>query len=236
MNRRRILGLVASVVVTLVGTAVLVVYVRGAEERATEGEERVPVLVVDQPIAKGTAVEDLGDRVSVTDVPAKVRADGALASLTSLAGTVAAVDLVPGDQIVSSRFKLRAEVGRGDIPPGMLEVSVALDLVRSVAGTIRTGDTVGVTASFTGGDEATTHLILHKVLVTDVRTIDGAVVTSAATANSPATGVLVTLALDAASVEKVQFAADNGVLWLAREPFDADESGTQIQTRGSVNL
>ncbi len=37
-------------------------------------------------------------------MPTKVAASGAVADLASLAGKVAAIDLLPGEQVVSSRF------------------------------------------------------------------------------------------------------------------------------------
>jgi pilus assembly protein CpaB len=224
---------VAAVAMAAAGTALLVAYVKGAEDRATRGEELVDVLVVADRIARGTAAGDIGARVALEQVPVKVRAQGALTSLTPVAGMVAAVDLLPGEQVVSGRFATPQQVAGEDVPPGLLQVTISLDRVRAVGGTLRQGDTVGVVASFF--DEPTTHLILHKVLVTGVRDGVGAQVTTRAAATSPDT-LLVTLALDAPSVEKVVFAAEHGSLWLSKEPLEATEAGTKIQTKGSVNL
>lgn len=232
VKRQKLIGIIASVVLAGIGTALLVAFVRGAEDRALKGEKPVDVLVVSDTIPKGTKAEEISGMVRMEQVPAKVAARNALADIGSLAGKVAVVDLLPGEQVVPTRFAPPAEAA--GIPVGMLQVTVALDPVRALGGQIREGDSVGVTASF--DDPESTHLILHKVHVTDVRTNQGDPVTSKADGPSPASPVMVTLALDAPSVEKVVFAAEHGRLWLSWEPKEANEAGTKVQTRAGVNV
>ena len=232
IKRQKLIGVIASVVLAGLGTALLVAYVRGAEDRALKGEKSVGVLVVSDTIPKGTKAEEIAGKVRTEQVPVKVVAKDALADIGPLAGKVAMVDLLPGEQLVPTRFAPPAEAA--GIPAGMLQVTVALDPVRALGGQVREGDSVGVTASF--DDPESTHLILHKVRVTDVRTDAGAPVTSKADGPSPASAVMVTLALDAPSVEKVVFAAEHGRVWLSWEPKDANEGGTKVQTRAGVNL
>ncbi len=45
---------------------------------------------------------------------------------------------------------------------------------------------------------------------------------------------LVTLALDAPSVERVVFGAEHGFVWLSAEAAEAAEDGTKVVTRGNV--
>ncbi len=89
----------------------------------------------------------------------------------------------------------------------------------------------------------TTHLTLHKVLVTNVQleqlpdTVEqenGEIITS--TTLAPTGNLLVTFAVDAPSAERLIFGAEFGLVWLSAEPDDATEFGTRIQTRGSVYL
>src|SRR4051795_8942152 len=232
IKRQKLIGIVTSIVLAALGTGLLVAYVRSAEHRALKGDRAVDVLVVADTIPKGTKSEDIGAKVKLEQVPAKVLAKGALANIGTLAGKVAAVDLLPGEQLVPGRFSTAAEAT--GIPAGMLRVTIALDPVRALGGQLREGDSVGVTVSFE--DPESTHLILHKIQVTDVRTDAGAPVTSKADGPSPASPVFVTLALDAPSVEKVVFAAEHGRVWLALEPKDANEGGTKVQSRAGVNL
>ncbi|HVL05597.1 MAG TPA: Flp pilus assembly protein CpaB [Acidimicrobiales bacterium] len=232
IRRQKLIGIVASVLLAAVGTGLLVAYVRSAEDRALKGEKTVDVLVVSNTIPKGTKAEDITSSLRMEQVPVKIATREALTSTSPLAGKVAAVDLLPGEQLVSTRFTSPAEAQ--GIAAGLLQVTIALEPVRALGGQLRKGDSVGVTVSF--DEPETTHLILHKVRVTDVRTTDGATVTTPANGPAPAAGLLVTLAVDAPSMEKVVFGAEHGRLWLAWEPKEANESGTKVQTKAGVNL
>jgi pilus assembly protein CpaB len=251
--RRRVTGIVAALVLASLGTVLLVVYVQSARDEAVAGERMVDVLVVSDAIEKGTKAADIDGLVDTKQVPAKVRAEDAVSDLADLDDeSVAAVDLVPGEQLVASRFVSRSEAARGDIPEGLQEVTIPLEPARALGGRIAAGDTVGVFLSFDPFDigntgEKTpnvTHLELHKVTVTRVQLDDSGSTSGIGDSNdesedgqvtdAPAGTFLVTLAVDAPSAEKVVFAAEHGFVWLSAEPPDADESGTSIVTRGSV--
>jgi pilus assembly protein CpaB len=236
---RKPVALLAAVALALVGTLLLVTYVRAAEDRAVAGEALVPVLVLTEDVEAGTPSADLAGKFTTEKVPAKVKAEGAVASLADLSGTVAAVDLVEGEQLVGTRFAAIAESGRAPAPAGLLEVTVPLEPHRALGGQLAAGQKVAVVISLdelNGGPA--THLRLHKVTVTsvqnsqveDVATDDD----SESDTVAPAGNLLVTLAVDAASVEKVVFAAEYGHLWLAAEPDAANEAGTGIQSKESV--
>jgi pilus assembly protein CpaB len=250
-------GIVAALVLASLGTVMLVVYVQSARNEAVAGEQMVDVLVVSDPIDKGTAAKDIDDSVDVKQVPAKVRADGAVADLADLDDeSVAAVDLVPGEQVVATRFLSPQEAARGDLPEGLQEVTVPLEPARALGGRIAAGDTVGVFLSFdpfdignTGEKTAnSTHLELHKVTVTRVQFDDtGSTGLGSSddnngdqgddgegTGDAPAGTFLVTLAVDSPSAEKVVFAAEHGFVWLSNEPTDADEGGASVVTRGNI--
>ena len=233
-GRRKLIGIIASIVLAAVGTAVLVAYVRSAEDRALDGEQALGVLVVTETIPKGTKAEDLTAQVKTEQVPSKVVAEGAVADLRALNGLVAGADLLPGEQLVQSRFSAAAASGVAVAAPGSLKVTVAMDALRAIGGQVRAGDSVGVLASFV--EPETTRLILQKVAVTDVRSEAGVAVTGKADGTAVTGRLWVTLAVDAPSVERVVFAAEYGTLWLAWEPKEANEAGTKMQTRPGVNL
>lgn len=266
MNRRAT-GAVAAIVSAVIGTIALVGFVRGAEDRALAGERLVEVLVVKERVAAGTPAGRLDDSVSKERVPAKVRAEDAVGTLKELSGKVTSVELLPGEQITSARFaapdvyeRRRAQV---NVPEDLLEVTVALDPERALGGVLTPGSRVGVLASFDpfeisstepvqleglsipqegGKSPSSTHLILHKVLVTNVQTDTEFVPTVGgeddenqdATAPAPQGRLLVTLALEAPSIERVVFTAEHGSLWLALEPDGASDAPTVVQTRGTI--
>src|ERR1700712_4929407 len=102
--RRRFLAAVVALLLLVVGTAILVAYVKGADARALAGTRTVSVLVVDAPIASGTRGEDVAGKVHAEAVPENVALPGRVSDLTALAGRVATVDLQPGEQLLASRF------------------------------------------------------------------------------------------------------------------------------------
>ncbi len=150
MNRKW-LGVLASIAFVALGTFVLVRYVQGAEERALEGEETVEVLVVNTAVPRGAAADNLQGKVDTVLVPTKVQAPGSVTELSALAGTFAAVDLVPGEQLLASRFVSAEELIALDdfaVPDGLLELTLSLSPDRALGGELRPGDEVAVIASF----------------------------------------------------------------------------------------
>ena len=245
--RHRSLAMVGAIVLALIGTFTIVSYVQGADDRALAGESVVKVLVVQEQVPPGTPAVDLGDRVALEPVAEKVKADGAITNVKQLGSQVASATLVPGEQIVEARFvaasAYRASGTAVTVPDGLLQTTVALDPQRAVGGVLSPGAKVAVVASFTGPEQSS--IILHKVLVTNVQLAedqdDGSTNTDNADSSNQAkpgeapTGqLLVTLALDAAAVERVVFAAEHGTLWLSLDPASASEEGTRIQDRGAI--
>ncbi len=248
--KRKAGGLVAALVLALFGTFALVNYVETAKRKAVAGEQLGDVLVVTKPIARGTSGTELEGRVKVTQVPTKTRADGAVTTLASLNGMVTGVDLVPGEQLLASRFVTPEAAALGaEVPKDKLLVTVALQPERALGGRVKAGDRVAVLSSFdpfeTGPGQPqtpnSTQIILHKVLVTGVSTVGGSSQpkqqdAQKINAGGPAANseVFVTLALDAGAVERVVFTAEHGFLWLSVDPSAAPEDGSKIVTRGNV--
>jgi pilus assembly protein CpaB len=275
---RRALGVAGAVIVALLGTMLLVGYVRSAEQRALAGEELVEVLVISDDVPRGTPAASMTNDVTLELVPLKVRAEGGVTDLGVLADLVASTDLLPGEQVVISRFvtaESLATTSRIEAPDDMLEVTVALAPDRALGGGLLPGDLVAVVASFdpfdlnaieptelevgeivdpgeifvgsSGGDEGglglktpvSTHLILHKVLVTNVQ-FEQLPRTSAddlpedAPPLGPTGNLLITLAAPPEAIERIVFTAEHGFMWLAAESETAAEPTTPVQTRATV--
>ena len=232
---RRLLAALAALLLALVGTVVLVAYVRGADARALEGVETVEVLVVDRPVPAGTPADQLADLVRTELLPAKAAAEGRVQDLAELAGRVADVDLQQGEQLLAARFSDPEDLaapGTVAPPEGASEVSILLEPQRAVGGRLAAGDSVGVHVSL----ESRTHVLLHRVLVTQVQGApapaeaeDGTQTASSGGA-APSASLLVTLGLRPEQAEAVVFAMENGTGWLSLEPADVDPSGTEVLT------
>jgi pilus assembly protein CpaB len=244
--KRRIIGIVGAIALASIGTIALVAYVQSARDEAVAAEAMVSVYLVDSAIAEGTPGEEIKASIEESELPARMVAEGSVQDLADLDGLVTNTQLLPGEQLVRGRFVTPSVARQGDVPPGLLQVTVELEPQRALGGQIRAGDRVAVLLSF--GDRPVdptdmTHLELHKVLVTKVQiaenatgvpTLVGADDDEDEVATAPTESLLVTLALDASSVEQVVFAGEFGMVWLANEPPDAPEDGTRIV--GSTNM
>lgn len=263
MNRR-IIGVVAAVVLAAIGTVFLVNYVRGAEERALEGQETVEVLVVNEDVERGTPADDLGDRVSTERIPAKVRAQGSVVDLDDLEGQVASVDLVGGEQLVTGRFTTPAQLEAEsdvEVPEGLQEVTISIAPHRALGGQISPGDLIGFVASFNFEDERdeeqiaeeeqeqlrqelseTTKMILHKLLITNVQveqlpqTVDDdeADGDRSGPELAPTGNLLITLAVDVPQAERIVFSAEYGTVWLTAQDEDSSEDDSVLRTPRNI--
>ncbi len=244
--RRRILAAFAAILLLVVGTFMLLSYVSGADERALAGVQTVEVLVVDETIPAGTAGDQLTGLVRTELVPAKVALDGRVTDLSDLAGRVASVDLLAGEQLLAGRFVRPDDLqvaGTVAVPTGLQEVSVLLEPQRVVGGRLAAGDTVGVYLSQVLPDgTAQTSAVLHQVLVTQVQ---GAPIaadpdaeadpeTASATSGAPVASLMVTLAVTARDAETVVFGAEHGSLWLSLETEGDSTGGTRVIDPGTI--
>jgi pilus assembly protein CpaB len=245
--RRRFLAAVAALVLLVAGTAVLLAYVRGADARALAGTRSVNVLVVDQLIPSGSTAADVKAKVHTELVPTKVALPDRVTDLNSLDGEVASVDLQPGEQLLASRFAAPSSLrtpGTVDVPKGDQEVSVLLEPQRAVGGRLVAGNDVGVYVSSKLPDgTGVTHVVLHRVLVTQVQGAtapapssdtpkDGA--QAAAATAAPSQSLMVTLAVTSKEAEPIVWGMEHGTIWLSLEPDGADTGGTTIIGPGNV--
>ncbi|MBG6179731.1 Flp pilus assembly protein CpaB [Arthrobacter sp. CAN_A1] len=244
--KTRIIGAIIAVLLATVGAVFLVSYVQNSEERAFAGTETAQVLIVRDGVSipEGTPAEDLLQLVSQEAIPAKVVSPGAIASLDEIAGRVTSIELVPGEQLLSTRFINPDEVVQDQlvvVPEGMQEVTIQLELQRVAGGRVAPGDTVGVLVSQEGDPTedrpSITHLTMHKVLVTNVQgsnPVEPDAVDGSSPAPVPEGSILVTLARTSPDVEEIVFAQEFGRIWLTREPATASEDGARPVTSAEL--
>jgi pilus assembly protein CpaB len=239
--RRRLLAALAALVLLLVGSVVLVAYVRGADARALAGVRTVQVLVADQPIPAGTTGKALAELVRWEVLPEKAALPGRVTDLSALADLSASVDLEPGEQLLTSRFadpESAQAPGTVAVPAGKSELSVLLEPQRVIGGRLAAGDTVGVYISL----DAKTHAVLHRLLVTQVQGAPAQAsgqqgepeTASSGTGSAPTASLMVTLAVTAREAEAVVFGMEGGKVWLSLEPADAATSGTEVITPENI--
>ena len=237
--KTRLIGAILAIVLALAGTVVLTAYVRSADARASAGAEMVTVYVVAEEIPAGTAAEDIQKLIAERQIPTLAAASGRVTDLAGLSGRVADVALMPGEQLLESRWVDPASrSARGDVPvpDGMQSVTIALPVEHVVGGTVRAGDTVGIVISATlqdsagGAEKSVSKQVFHKVLVTAVQegTTTRPNQDDSEVPSEPVSAVMVTLAAMTPDIEKIVWGQEFGSVWLTVEAEGADESGSRI--------
>jgi pilus assembly protein CpaB len=145
-NKRRIAGILAALVLAIIGTVSLMGYVRSAKDKAVAQEALVAVYVVDELVPKGADAETIKSSVSLEQVPRRLEQPGAIADLDAVGDNVAAADLQPGDQLVQARLVPKEQLS--DDVTDKVQISVLLEAERAVGGSLQKGDLVGVYLSF----------------------------------------------------------------------------------------
>ncbi len=150
--KRGMLAAVVAVLLALVGCAAVLVYAKGADNRALAGQKAVKVLIAAKGIPAGTtgqAIRD-GKYAEVVTMPAgTVPADALAAIDDSLLSQAVTADQQPHQLLLRGAFGTPAPNRGGlDIPDGMLAVSVAMRMPAQVAGYVQPGSAVAVFDTF----------------------------------------------------------------------------------------
>jgi pilus assembly protein CpaB len=248
--KRKSLGLFLAFVLALLGTLLLVAYVQQARNQAVASDRLEPVLVVLKPVPKGTAAESVGPFVKLEQVPINAKAADGISSLAAVKGKKTSIDLVPGEQLLSTRFTAAAAAD-ANVPEGKVEVTVTLAADRAMGGLLKQGDVVDLIGTLPKGESqdagaappASTHIELTNVKITKIQTSQlaapskaqdakAATVTDAPTL-APSGTFLVTLAVSPADAERVVYFAEFGRMWLTGEGA-VPTPGIKIVTRENV--
>lgn len=128
------------------GTGLILLYVKGINDRATQGQELVEVLVATDTI-------DAGETMSAAQAAGKVElkkivkdsvVDGALSSTKSIEDDVALGTIYPGEQIIAKKFGAPGAQEVLPIPDDLMAISVELTDPERVAGFVNPGSYVAI--------------------------------------------------------------------------------------------
>jgi hypothetical protein len=128
MNRKkRMLALVGSVMLALLGTLGLVKYVQSARNRVVNSETTSKIFVAKSSIKAGTSSKDLALRVEAIGVPERLQQPGAVKNLDEIKDLVNTTDLLQGEQLI------KAHIGRmGDGSRKLMNVAEVTGMESSV--------------------------------------------------------------------------------------------------------
>lgn len=245
MNRRRVLTVIAAILLAVFGVVVIMAYVNSAEDRAQEGTELVEVLVAREEIEPNTPGDEIGALSKVELFPERLVQRDVVKDPADLQGLVTVGPVRAGEQIVQRQFAEPDAVpsaggGRG-IKEGNEIVSVALEPQRAVGGRLVAGDLVSVIVSTnraraqsdsdptaTELQRETTGVVLNEVLVTAV--------TGGATeeAGAAADLVVVSLEVDGSDAERIVFGMEHGTVWLTLNGDEPEPVNGQVRSPDNV--
>lgn len=143
---RRIILLVAAVLIAALGAFGVFLYIQNVETEAEADQELVQVLVATQTIPAGqTAGEaEAAGSFALSEIAAEAAAPGALSSIDPIRDLQALSPLYAGEQILEQKFGTLGSAVPIPIPEGKLAVSVQLSDPARVAGFVAPGSEVAI--------------------------------------------------------------------------------------------
>ncbi|MGZ5409449.1 MAG: Flp pilus assembly protein CpaB [Aeromicrobium sp.] len=218
MGRRTVLLIVAALIAAL-GSAMVFLYVRGADDRATEAQAPVQVLKAVAQITPGETLDQAqaAGKLELGSVPRAQVLPGAVNSIEGIGSQVALSSVFPNEQIISGKFGSQGDQELLTLPDGQIAISVTLSDTGRVAGFVVPGDEVAIFLNGEiGGGNTGVRLLLPRVKVI---AIGSTTVISTTTTNPEGAQTteqlprtLFTLAVEQKDAEKIMLAATTGEL------------------------
>jgi pilus assembly protein CpaB len=146
---RRMLILIAAIVVGAVAAVAIYSYVSTVQDRAYDNARLVKVFVVKKDVGKGLPGEQAIDEdfVRSDQIPQKFRPGTALTDLNTIRGKVALSNLSSGQVVVEGQFvdpRVAQVTFAQRIPAGQQAITLSFDQIRGVAGLLVPGDKVNM--------------------------------------------------------------------------------------------
>jgi len=246
---RRVLAVLAAVVVALIGVVAVVVYANGADARAVADQQPQTVYIAKLLVPAGTtAAEAVATGLMVpTQVAAKGFPLGGLSTVDEATGKLLALtDIAPGEFVTASRFGTTPLGQKAiQVPDGQIAISLTLSDPARVGAFVSPGSHIVIYDTYTpatpvaaaaatgasapkagavGGRE--TRVLLDDVLVI---AMGSATLTPTAAGAAPAApGALVTVALPPALAAKLVHGIQTGTLYAGLRGTDTKTDLAQI--------
>ncbi len=158
--KRRVLAIVAAVLLAVVGAGAVLAYVRQADQRALQGQKAVNVLVALQTIPSGTSLKAAVAQhlVGRETLPASSVSPNAISSETAaLAPLVVSSQIPSGMVLITPMLVPAAQAAAGGgvaLSTNQVAVTIALCVPEAVAGAVRPGSRVDVLDTVSAGGTA----------------------------------------------------------------------------------
>lgn len=221
---RRVMAVLAAMVIGLIGVAAVLLYANGADARAVANQQPQTVYVAQGVVPAGMTEADAVTKglMVTTKIPAKGVPAGALTTVDAASGKlVALTDIAAGDFVIASRFGATpTQVKSILVPSGQVAVSVQLPDPSQVGTFVTPGSRIVIYDTYNKDLPPAglkTQVLLDDVLVIGVgqtSTTPTASATASPSGQSQAsTGALLTVALAPGDAAKLVQAIQTGILY-----------------------
>jgi pilus assembly protein CpaB len=242
---RRVMAVLAAMLVGLIGVAAVLLYAKGADSRAVADQRPQTVFVAQDRVPSGTSAADAVAKglMAPTKIAAKGVPVGALTKVDASNGKlVALTDIAKGEFVVASRFGTTPTGQKAiQVPDGQVAVSALLPDPARVGTFVTPGshiviyDTYTPTAATPGAPAGvkTTRVLLDDVLViavgaTSLTPANGQTANSNGQAQTATGGALVTVALPPDTAAKLVHGIQTGTLYAGLRGTDAKANLGQV--------
>jgi pilus assembly protein CpaB len=238
---RRVMAVLAAVVVGLIGVGSVMIYASAADSRAVAGQRLQTVFVAAKLVPSGTSAADavaqgliVSTRAAAQGVPA-----GALGTVNNATGKLLALSAIaPGEYVLASRFG-STPLGQQaiQVPSGQVAVSVSLPEPARVGTFVTPGSHIVIYDTYGQDPNKQTLVLLKDVLVIAVGSTSLAAPSPAsgqAAAPAAASSVLVTVALAPNSATRLVHAAQTGSCYASLQGTNATASLGQVVTNATL--
>lgn len=238
---RRVMAVLAAVVVGLIGVISVMFYANGADARAVADQKPQTVFVAKLLVPTGTSASAAMAKglIVPTQIAAKGVPAGALSKVDEATGKlVALTDIAPGEFVVASRFG-STPLGQKaiQVPDGHVAISMALPDPARVGAFVTPGSRIVLYDTYVpaaGAKGAAAGAKATRVLLDDVLVIAmGSTSLTPAPADggeapAAAAGALVTVALPPATAAKLVHGIQTGTLYAALRGTDTKTNLAQV--------
>lgn len=168
---RRVMAVLAAVLVGLIGVGAVMVYASGADSRAVAAQHPQTVLIATALVPAGTSAADAVAKglIVPTQVAAKAVPLGALHAVDAATGKLVALsDIAPGEFIAAARFgTVSLSQGAIQVPDGTFAISLTLSDSARVGAFMTPGSHIVLYDTYAPPSSATksTRVLLDDVLV-----------------------------------------------------------------------
>jgi pilus assembly protein CpaB len=252
---RRTLLLITSILIAAVGTALVAIYVRGADERAEQGTDLVAVVVATKKVNANDSLQAAlnGASFDTERVLQRTVADDALTDVGQLQQLIAdgqapISPILPGQVVQRAMFGKSGTAVDTGLEPGRMRMAVQMADPNRSAGFLAQGLHVAVFATIGEGENQQTFCLLPDIKVLSVGATGADLQRTGATTQDDGNGngssdpageepvptTIVSLSVDQKEAQKLIYATKAGELYFAILGKGTTVSAGQPATSGET--